>query len=360
MKPDAPPAPDFAGAARAQGAANVDTARVSSMLSNPNIITPLGTQRVTYGNPIDEDAFNQRYTRAQQINTDHIAQYGVPHPQFGAAGYASQLRAELGGGNQDMATVTQELSPEGQRRFDQESRINAGLGNLAETGLGYVQNTLSTPFDQSALPDAARFNDSNLPGRAQASDQTRQRVEDALYQRATSRMDPRFQREEESLRNRLANQGLAAGGEAWGTEMRDFRNAKDDAYQMALRDAIVGGGAEQSRLYGMESDARSRAFNEEQARYGMDSDARSRAIGEQEFFRTEPLNILNAVRSAAPVQVPQFQNYSGVNAAPPPIFNAAQNQGMFDMNRHAIDTGAYNNMMGGLFDIGAAFAGRRP
>lgn len=33
----APPAPDYAAQAREQGAANVDAARVSSKLSNPNV-----------------------------------------------------------------------------------------------------------------------------------------------------------------------------------------------------------------------------------------------------------------------------------------------------------------------------------
>ena len=46
--PAAPPTPDYAGAAQAQGAANVETARASAKLSNPNIYGPLGTQLVSY------------------------------------------------------------------------------------------------------------------------------------------------------------------------------------------------------------------------------------------------------------------------------------------------------------------------
>jgi hypothetical protein len=49
--PAPPPAPDYAGAAQQQGIANLEAARLTARLSNPNVITPLGGQRVTYGRP---------------------------------------------------------------------------------------------------------------------------------------------------------------------------------------------------------------------------------------------------------------------------------------------------------------------
>jgi hypothetical protein len=49
--PKPPPAPDYAGAAQQQGIANLEAARLTARLSNPNVITPLGGQRVTYGRP---------------------------------------------------------------------------------------------------------------------------------------------------------------------------------------------------------------------------------------------------------------------------------------------------------------------
>ena len=55
MGGSAPKAPDYPAQAKAQGEANVDAARVSSKLSNPNVITPYGAQTVTYG----ESAFDQ-------------------------------------------------------------------------------------------------------------------------------------------------------------------------------------------------------------------------------------------------------------------------------------------------------------
>src|SRR5690348_15414573 len=58
--PSPAPAPDYVGAATAQGAANEATARVQGRLNNPNIINPFGTQTVQFGtNPtFDEAGYN--------------------------------------------------------------------------------------------------------------------------------------------------------------------------------------------------------------------------------------------------------------------------------------------------------------
>ena len=69
--PAPPPAPDYAGAAQQQGIANLEAARLTARLSNPNVITPLGTQRVSWGRP----QFNkQAYDAA-------MAQWRARNPQ---------------------------------------------------------------------------------------------------------------------------------------------------------------------------------------------------------------------------------------------------------------------------------------
>src|SRR6056300_1398811 len=68
--PKPPPPPDYAGAAREQGTANLEAARLTARLSNPNISTPLGGQRVTFGrtatNQQAYDAAMQQYQQALQ------------------------------------------------------------------------------------------------------------------------------------------------------------------------------------------------------------------------------------------------------------------------------------------------------
>ena len=62
--PTPPPTPDYLGAAKAQGAANVETARVESKLNNPNTYTPYGTQLVSYDG--DQPTITQTLTPQAQ------------------------------------------------------------------------------------------------------------------------------------------------------------------------------------------------------------------------------------------------------------------------------------------------------
>jgi len=65
--PSPPAAPDYAGAAQAQGAANVDAARLSARMANPNIVCPYGSQTVSYGQPFfDQGGYDRALTSYQQ------------------------------------------------------------------------------------------------------------------------------------------------------------------------------------------------------------------------------------------------------------------------------------------------------
>ena len=102
--PAPPPAPDYAGAAQQQGQANLDAARLTARISNPNIQTPLGGQRVTFGrkqcDKAGYDAAMAQYNARQAQTTG--AQQGAP-PTVGVGGGAAQPttgggRVQMGGG----------------------------------------------------------------------------------------------------------------------------------------------------------------------------------------------------------------------------------------------------------------------
>ncbi len=63
---DPPPAPDYAGAAVAQGAANKETAIASSLLNNPNVTNPYGTQTWSGGEDGSRPTLTQTLSPAQQ------------------------------------------------------------------------------------------------------------------------------------------------------------------------------------------------------------------------------------------------------------------------------------------------------
>ena len=59
-KPSPPPAPDYAAAARQQGVENTATARVQARLNTPNVVTPYGSQTVTFGaKKVDQAGYDQ-------------------------------------------------------------------------------------------------------------------------------------------------------------------------------------------------------------------------------------------------------------------------------------------------------------
>ena len=91
--PKPPPAPDYAGAAQQQGQANLEAARLSARLSNPNIKTPLGGQRVSFGrSQFDQRAYDaamadwnrrnpQQQSPVQSAETQFLRQSGKPNAQ---------------------------------------------------------------------------------------------------------------------------------------------------------------------------------------------------------------------------------------------------------------------------------------
>lgn len=72
-------------------------------------------------------------------------------------------------------------------------------------------------------------------------DAARDQAINAAYSQATSRLDPRFQQDENALRTRLQNQGLDPQSEAYVHALREFGQNKNDAYSSAMNSAIGQG-----------------------------------------------------------------------------------------------------------------------
>lgn len=157
-KPSAPPAPDYAAAATAQGQANTAAAAQSSKMSNPNINNPYGSQTVSY------DANN------------------IP-------------------------TVTQTLSPTQQKLFDQNNQISQDYGNLAQSAMANVaQQGIGTPLDMTNIGSAPTAG---------------QQGWDNAYNAIMQRNQPFMDRSNSQLQTQLANQGLAPDSEAYKNAMMD-------------------------------------------------------------------------------------------------------------------------------------------
>ena len=233
--PSPPPAPDYAAQARTQGAANLQSTIAGSVLNRPDEITPYGTKRWT------------------QAGT-----YTVPGAEGNAAVDIPRFNSNI------------EFSPLGQERFNQEERITQNLGNVAESGIGRVGQSFGTPFDMSQIP--------NLPVSPDVAG--REAITAALLERQA----PQFERARQTKENDLLIQGHNRGGEAWNASQDDMNRGENDA-RLA---AIMAGGQEQSRLY------------------GLGTVGRERAIQEQSTLRNLPLNELNALRTGSQITNPTF------------------------------------------------------
>jgi hypothetical protein len=260
----APPPPDYAGAAAQTAAGNIDAARQATAANRVN-------QRTPYG------------------NLDYAITGEDPY------------------GNPTW-TATQSLSPAQQELLDYQNQTSAGLGRLSQTGLGYVENMLQTPFDTSALPSTG-FNPS-------------QTYQDAYMQR----LAPQLEQGREQVQQRLANQGIDIGSEAYDRAMLQQQQRENDL----LLGATTQG-------------------------FGVGQQARQSALQEQAYLRNEPLNTLSAVRTGSQVTGPQFVNSAQqATTAGPDLLGAAQMTNNAQMGAYNAQQAGQNSMTSGLMGLAGA------
>jgi len=176
-KTAAPPTPDYKGAAIEQGAANVESARATAKLSNPNIYTPYGTQLVSYDG--------------------------------------------------DVPTVRQTLTPTAQKTLEAQQGVDLSLSNLAQKGTGIASNVLDKPFSFGG-PDVQTSLDlsnvAKMPINAGVTGQ------EAIM----SRLEPSLAKQRVSTETQLINQGLRPGTEAYDNAIQLLGQQETDARTQAV------------------------------------------------------------------------------------------------------------------------------
>ncbi len=143
-------------------------------------------------------------------------------------------------------TATTSLSPEQQAILDQTQKANLNLGTIANERSAFLKDYLAQPFDVNASTEAK------------------------INELGSSRLDPRFAREQEALRTQLINSGIRPGSAAYSAAMNDFGQTKNDAYNQL---ALTG---------------------------------RQQAFQEASYERAQPLNEISALLSGAQVTQPSF------------------------------------------------------
>lgn len=351
--PPPPPPPDFGAAAKEQGAANLETARVQGRLNNPNIVSPLGGQTVTFG-------------------------------------------------ANDQPTVTQTLTPQAQATLESQQRTEQALANLGEQGIGTAQNVLGAAFDpnldglETTIGGAGQISkDPNLESYGSASGLLDTSNVAAMpvnagttgQQAIMNRLAPDLERADKATQQRLANQGLVPGGEAFENAMISQNQQKNDLLSQAALHGIAldtaanaqgFGQAVQSRQFGnqaigqnqqaalaqqqAENAAQNQQYNQllENARFG--NTAQQQSLQQQLALRNQPLNEITGLMSGSQIQLPQFQGYQGSTVAGTPILQGAIAQAQADTDVFGIrsaNTNAKNaataGLLGSAVTAGATF-----
>lgn len=235
---------------------------------------------------------------------------------YGSIGYYGEV------GSPDRTKVTS-LSPTAQRQFDQQNQIAEVLGSMALNQSQYL------PTDKFQIEGATP-----LPSDFSAD---AERTQQATYDRAMNLMRPEWDRQERALEQRLANQGLPAGSEAYTDAYQPFYQGRKEAEIAAAMDAIRAGGAEQSRLYGLSADARGRQINE------------------QLMERSQPINELAALLQGSPaIGTPQGGNQAQYQIAPPDVMGAYHTQYGGQMNAYNQKVSTNNANMGAAAGVATA------
>lgn len=273
-----PPPPDPNVVSDAQIKTNKDTSAYNNALTHGNTTTPLGSQ--TYTGHVD--------------------------PTTGAMVYDQSVT----------------LAPAQQKLLDMQNQNSLHEGTLATGMLDRAGQSLGAPMPKSSYS----WNDLNT---------ARQQVQDALYHRETSYLDPQYKQSGEALDSKLANSGIVQGSDAWKSAMQNY-------------------GMDRSRDYGA---ARDSSIINSSGEMKANADAAGVQLSQALALRNEPLNEYNALKAGSQVNIPQFGNAQNPTMANTDVGQNYWNAYNGRLNGYNGGQQSSNAMLGGLMNLGGTLGG---
>lgn len=368
--PEPPKAPDPQVTAAAQTKMNIDTANAQANLNRVNQVTPWGSQTYTQGaqNP---DGTSQW---TQTTSLDPAQQALLDSSNRISQGMADTGEGQLGRVNDALAKPL---------NYDDKApwQVTRVLGGKMQNGVeqGGIQNQV----DMSKVPDL-------IGGEALNTDLQTQR--DSLYNQQKAFLDPQWKQDQSDLENKLTQQGIMQNSDAWNRATGDFSRNKEFAYNNARMGSITGGGAEQSRLFGvglasnqnaygqalsngqfanqaqaqrfgqdmqnaqMANSNQNQLFNQDLTNANLQNAGRASSINEQNYLRQQPLNELNALRTGSQVTAPQFGATPQSNVSPTDIMGQYNNQFQAGLASYNGQVASGNSNTQGIVGLAAAAA----
>ena len=245
---------------------------------------------------------------------NRINQYGPD----GSKTYDVRGTQNVGGVDVPLWNETTALSPGQQNIYDSQQQLTQGTSNLANQYVGRIGDATSKPYSYDGLAPAPVYNE----------DYRRQQL-----QAIQDRNAPQMQRDQDTLNQRLANQGISLGSDAW--------RAAQDQYGRSVNDFRLG------------ADTQSGAAAAQQ--YGLESNTRDRAIQEMTALRTQPINeVATLLGTGNGVQAPQFSQVAQAQVAPTDVSGNYWNQYQGQIAQQQMQQKSSDAAMGGLFGLGSS------
>jgi hypothetical protein len=219
----------------------------------------MGKGAPSYPQPIDptkiinaQEGANVQTAMIQQL----MNMMGTNSP-FGSTSYKQTGGQTVNGQYIPTYSKNQQISPWAQGIIDQLGNINGGGGG---SGPGFASPGASAggggPGGGSSV---MQLSDPKL---------LEQNVSNALYNQATSRLDPQWQKTDTQTADMLANQGIVPGTAAYDHAMQDSSMAKNDAYTSAQNSATAAAEQAASQLFGEQLAGHQQGISDIQAPLG--------------------------------------------------------------------------------------------
>ena len=314
--PKAPPAPDYTGAAVAQGAANKETAIVEGIMNRPDVYSPYDITKWTDVGTADKPRFEAQYSLRPEYETQR------------------QKQAQIGGQYLDVAGERLGELPSG--KFD-ISALPTYRGGVDTTGF----TPLATTDD---LSDYAT------------------RSETAYYDRALNRLQPAMDQQKTQLHTQLINSGLPVGSTAYNDAMSRLEMTHSDQLSGLAQSSIAEGQRMRQGLAGEAQSMRQSQLAEASMIREMQNQARAQAMADTLLQRRLPMEELAtltgspSIGSAGLGTATTGLNVPGVSMAPPPIMQGVMAQGADAANRYGTEMAGYGQRMNAIGNMVGGYA----
>lgn len=271
-------------------------------------------------------------------------------------------------------TQVTELSPITQQLYNQQGNVATNLMGAAETLAPQIR--YRDAFSLSGLPgygttQARSYTGDNLPEAPWQRDRAADiaRAEQATFDRSYNLLADDLAQEEGRLETRLANKGITLGSDAYRDATSDFRSDRGRRLNDLALASVAAGRAEDSRLFGLGSQARTQAFgegadlaqlarSEDQRMFANQNALRSQALGDRLLERAQPMNELAAILQGSPAMgAPSPVNPGQYGVQPGDIQGATNLAYQGQLQNWQNRQNNMNSTFGNLLSLGGTVAG---